>query len=99
MNEYVLLIYANTKVYVYVCISVDVYSLSPAWLCNPLDSSSPGSSVHGVSQARILEQVAISFLQGIFLTPGIQPASPALAGGLFNTATREAHMYIYMYMF
>ena len=29
-------------------------------LCNPMDSSPPGSSVRGVLQARILEQVAIS---------------------------------------
>ena len=28
-------------------------------LCNPLDSSSPGSSVHGILQARILESVAM----------------------------------------
>ena len=35
-----------------------------AWLCltlcNPMDCSLPGSSVHGISQARILEWVAIS---------------------------------------
>ena len=30
-------------------------------LCNPMDCSLPGSSVHGISQARILEWVAISF--------------------------------------
>ena len=30
-------------------------------LYNPMDCSSPGSSVHGILQARILEQVAISF--------------------------------------
>ena len=30
-------------------------------LCNPMDCSPPGSSVHGISQARILEWVAISF--------------------------------------
>ena len=35
-------------------------SLSPVWLCNPMDCSLPGSSVHGVSQATILEWVAIS---------------------------------------
>ena len=29
-------------------------------LCDPLDCSPPGSSVHGISQARILEWVAIS---------------------------------------
>ena len=30
-------------------------------LCNPMDCSPPGSSVHGISQARILEWVANSF--------------------------------------
>ena len=30
-------------------------------LCNPMDSSLPGSSVHGIAQARILEWIAIPF--------------------------------------
>ena len=30
-------------------------------LCSPMDCSPPGSSVHGISQVRILEQVAMSF--------------------------------------
>ena len=29
--------------------------------CNPVDSRLPGSSAHGILQARILEWVAISF--------------------------------------
>ena len=33
-------------------------------LCNPMDYSPPGSSVHGVLQARILEWVAISSSRG-----------------------------------
>ena len=33
-------------------------------LCNPMDCSPPGSSVHATLQARILEQVAISFSRG-----------------------------------
>ena len=33
-------------------------------LCNPIDCSPPGSSVHGILQARILEWVAISFFKG-----------------------------------
>ena len=33
-------------------------------LCNPLDCSPPGSSVHGILQARILEWVAIPFSKG-----------------------------------
>ena len=33
-------------------------------LCNPTDCSLPGSSIYGISQARILEWVAISFSRG-----------------------------------
>ena len=37
-------------------------------LCNPMNCSPPGSSVHGILQARILEWVdSLSLLQGIFL--------------------------------
>ena len=38
--------------------------LSRLTLCNPMDCSLPGSSVHGILQARILEWVAISFSRG-----------------------------------
>ena len=40
-------------------------------LCNPIDCSPPGSSVHGIFQARILEWVDISFSRGIFPTRGL----------------------------
>ena len=33
-------------------------------LCDPTDCSPPGSSVHGILQARTLEWVAISFSRG-----------------------------------
>ena len=33
-------------------------------LCDPMDCSLPGSSVHGIFQARILEWAAISFSRG-----------------------------------
>ena len=33
-------------------------------LCNPMDCSQPGSSVHGILQARVLEWVAIPFSRG-----------------------------------
>ena len=42
----------------YVCVS-SVSKFCPT-LCNLMDCSPPGSSVHGISQARILEWVAIS---------------------------------------
>ena len=49
-----------------------------------MDYSPPGSSVHGISQARILEWVAISFSRDLS-DPGIKPTPPALAGGFFIT--------------
>ena len=51
--------------------------------CNPTDCSLPGSSVHGISQARILERIAISFSRDL-PDSGIKPASPALAGRFFS---------------
>ena len=33
-------------------------------LCDPMDCSLPGSSLHGILQARVLEWVAISFSRG-----------------------------------
>ena len=37
---------------------------SHVWLCDPMDCIPPGSSVQGISQARILEWVTISFFRG-----------------------------------
>ena len=43
----------------------------------PMDCSPPGSSVHGILQARILEWASISFSR-VLPNPGIEPRSPAL---------------------
>ena len=40
-------------------------------LCDPMDCSLPGSSVCGILQARILEWICHSLLQGIFPTQGL----------------------------
>ena len=50
-------------------------------LCNPMDCSLPGSSVHGISQARILEWVAIPSSRGSCL--GSTHVS-CIAGGFFT---------------
>ena len=51
-------------------------------LCNPVDCSLPGSSVHGILQARILEWVAIPFSRGSFQPRDrTQVCSPALWAG------------------
>ena len=76
----------------YECICAKSIPSCPA-LCNPMDCSRSGLSVHGISQARILEWIPSP---GHLPDPGIKPASPvspALAGGFFTTSTTwEAHL-------
>ena len=62
-----------------------VQSLNRVWLFfDSMDCIPLGSSVHGISQARILEWVAIAF-SGDLPELGIEAASPTLAGGFFAT--------------
>ena len=59
-------------------------------LCNSVDCSPPGSSVHGILQARILEWVAISFSRGSSW-PRDRTQVSHIGGRRFNLwATREA---------
>ena len=58
-------------------------------LCYPMDCSPPGSSVHGISQARILEWVAIFSYSRSFLLKPESLASPALVDAFFTTETPE----------
>ena len=54
-------------------------------LCDPMDCSPPGSSVHEVFQARILEWIAISFSRGSS-GPRDWTQVSYIAGGFFTTA-------------
>ena len=59
-------------------------------LCDPMDCSPPGSSVHGILQTRILEWIAISFSRGSSW-PKYRIQISCIAGGFFITwATRES---------
>ena len=67
--------------------------LSVSDSCDPMDCSLPGSSVHGILQARILEWVAISFSRGSS-RPKNQTWVSCIAGRYFtNWTTREALKY------
>ena len=59
-------------------------------LCNPMIYSSPGSSVHGILQARILEWVAISFSRRSFWTRDQTLVSGTTSRFFTIWATREA---------
>ena len=78
-----------------VCVCVCVCAQSCLTLCDPMDCGPPGSSVHGIYQARILEWVAFSFSKGAF-QPRDQTcvfASPSLAGGIGDTPNRGSVMH------
>ena len=70
-----------------VCLRAKSHQSCPT-LCDPMDCSPPGSSVHGIFQGRILGCHA--FLQGIALTQReklcLSLASPALVGRFFTTS-------------
>ena len=66
-------------------------------LCDPVDYSSPGSSAHGISQARILEWVAISFSRGSSWSREWTHIS-CLAGGFFTTEAPRKLMEYYSAM-
>ena len=77
----------NSSYSIYVCVRAKSLQSCPT-LCDSMDYSLLGSSVHGILHARILEWVAMP-PPGDLPDPGIEPVSltsPALAGRFFNTS-------------
>ena len=71
-----------------------VYLLNHAQLfSNSMDCSPPGSSVHGISQARILEWVAFSFSRESSWLKDQTHASCIGRQVLYHWARREAHYW------
>ena len=71
-----LCIYVCMCIYIYVCICIYKYvhhkhAQSSPTLCDPMDCSPPGSSVHGILQARILEWAVNPFFR-VLRNPGIE---------------------------
>ena len=61
-----------------------ILHVSSVTLCDPMFSSLPDFSLHGIIPIRILEWVAVSFSRGSS-RPRDQTAVPALAGRFFTT--------------
>ena len=62
-------------IFVLLHFSACVYAQWHPTFCDPVDCSPPGSSVRGITQARILRVGCHFFLQGSFLTQGLNPVS------------------------
>ena len=66
-------------------------------LCDPVDRSPPGSTVHVILQARILEWAA---MQGVSPHPATEPESavaPGIAGGFFTTELTGKPQFYHSY--
>ena len=89
---------------IYCCVCGCVYvccggTLSCVQLCNPTDYSLPGSSVHGIFQARILEWHATFFSRGSsWLGDRTHVSSVSCAGGqiLITVLPGKPRTYCYL---
>ena len=79
----------NLKMYC-VCMLVTQSCLT---LCDPMDYSPPGSSVHGIFQARILERVAIPFSRGS-AQPKDQTPFSCITGRFFTTKQADKPYFL-----
>ena len=83
MYNWIILLYTWNIVNQLYFNKVKVKSFSRVRLCDPVDCSPPGSSIHGILQARILEWVAIFFSRGSS-RPRDQTQVSRIAGRHFN---------------
>ena len=83
---------------IHVCMCVLV-AQSCLILCDPVDCSLPGSSVHGILQARILEWVAIPFSRGSSWSRD-QTWVSCFASRFFTVAwaTSDRHKCVYVFI-
>ena len=82
---------------IYICTRAQFFQ-SCLTLCDPMDCTPLGSSVHGILQAIILEWVAMTSSRGSF-QPRDQThisCTSCLAGGFFTIELPEKPMYIYV---
>ena len=87
INIQVILEHFDIQSFTLSCVCAKFLQLYPT-LCDPIDHSLSGFSVHGICQARILEWIAIPSSNGSS-NSGTEPAylmSPALAGGFFTAS-------------
>ena len=94
LKYFILYIYIWNYIYIYIYTNM----LSRVWLfCDPMDCCLPGSSVHGIFQARILKWFAISYSRGSSWPRNWNHVSCVSCIGrqiLYHCVTWEVHMYV-----
>ena len=82
LPEIPMAIYWQRKSLYYINVCESLVAQSCLTLCDPMDCSLPGPSVHGILQARILEWVAMPFSRESS-QPRDQTQVSLIAGGFF----------------
>ena len=77
------LVCSGLRLYMCVCVVLGLVTQSSPTLSESMDCSPPGSSVHGILQARILEWVAMLSSRGSS-QPRDQTQVSRIAGGFFT---------------
>ena len=67
-------------------------------LCDSMDCNLPGSSLHGILQARILECIAFPFSRDL-PNPGIKPMSPSLQVDSLPAEPQEKPKYVCLFYY
>ena len=82
-----------------VCVHARMHTQSCPTLCNPIDCSPPGSSIHGIPQARILEWVVISYSRGSSRPRDRTQVSciSCIGGGFFPTTWEASWKYTFFH--
>ena len=99
---YIYMVYAIYMYHIYIYIHIYMkwseFAQSCPTLCDPMDCSPPGSSVHGIFQARVLEWVAISFYRGSSW-PRDRTRVSHIVGRRFTVWATHTHIYIGIYAY
>ena len=81
--------------YVYIYVYNFLVTKSCPTLCDPMDCSPPGHSVHGIPRQKYWNKLPFPS-PGDLLNPRVKPPSSALASRLFTT---EPPIYVYIHIY
>ena len=88
--------------YIYICVHIYIYIVKITQLCltlcDPMDYSWSGSSVHGIFQVRILEWVGVPFSRDL-PNPGVEARSPTLQADFLLRESPGKPIYIGIYLY
>ena len=90
------LFFGEPKLKLHMCVVEVWVTQSCPTLCDPMDYSLPGSSVHGILQARILQWVAMPFSRGSSQPQGSNPGLQHCRQTLYCLNHREVHICVHV---